>query len=126
MIELFLGAHPVMQALLATCFTWAITALGAAAVFAAKDISRRVLDGMLGFASGVMIAASYWSLLAPAIALSEDLGLSSWYPSTVGFLAGALFLWTSDRVLPHLHIGFRLEEAVGIRTGLPRSSLLVL
>ena len=85
-----------------------------------------MLDGMLGFASGVMIAASYWSLLAPAIALSEDLGLSPWYPSTVGFLAGALFLWMSDRVLPHLHIGFRLEEAEGIRTGWGRSTLLVL
>ena len=125
-MEQFRTLNPIWQALLATCFTWGVTALGAAAVFLTHQVSRRVLDGMLGFASGVMIAASYWSLLAPAIALSEDLGLSSWYPSTVGFLAGALFLWTSDRVLPHLHIGFRLEEAEGIRTGWPRSTLLVL
>ncbi len=125
-VDEFRALNPIWQTLLATCFTWGVTALGACAVFFTRQVSRRVLDGMLGFASGVMIAASYWSLLAPAIVLSEDLGLSSWYPPTVGFLAGAFFLWLSDRILPHLHIGFRLEEAEGIRIAWPRSTLLVL
>ena len=125
-MEQFRSLHPMWQALLATCFTWGVTALGAAVVFLTYQVSRRVLDGMLGFASGVMIAASYWSLLDPAIALSADLGRSPWFAPTAGFLAGALFLWTSDRFLPHLHIGFRLEEAEGIRTGWPRSTVLVL
>jgi ZIP family zinc transporter len=125
-MEQFRRLSPVWQALLATCFTWGVTALGASAVFFTQQVSRSVLDGMLGFASGVMIAASYWSLLAPAIALSEDMGHSPWFAPTVGFLAGAFFLWTSDRVLPHVHIGFRMDEAEGIRTGWPQSTLLVL
>ena len=125
-MEQFRELNPIWQALLATCFTWGVTALGASAVFLTQQVSRSVLDGMLGFASGVMIAASYWSLLNPAIALSRDLGRSPWFAATAGFLAGALFLWASDRLLPHLHIGFRLEEAEGIRTGWSRSTLLVL
>lgn len=122
----FRDADPILQALLATCFTWAVTALGAATVFLTRSVSRRVLDGMLGFASGVMIAASYWSLLAPAIALSPALGYAAWFPASVGFIAGGLFLWTADRILPHLHIGFPMDEAEGIRTRWPRSTLLVL
>ena len=73
----FLELHPVAQAFLATCFTWGMTALGAAAVFVKKDIGRKVLDIMLGFAAGVMIAASYWSLLAPAIEMSD--GSKYWW-----------------------------------------------
>ena len=120
------GLHPVLQALLATCFTWAMTAAGAAVVFTAKDISRRVLDAMLGFAAGVMIAASYWSLLAPAIEMSEGKGIPSWLPAVIGFLAGGLFLRVIDKVLPHLHIGFPTEEAEGVKTAWHRSTLLVL
>jgi ZIP family zinc transporter len=120
------GLHPVIQALLATCFTWAMTAVGAAVVFTAKDISRKVLDAMLGFAAGVMIAASYWSLLAPAIEMSEGKGVPSWMPAVVGFLAGGLFLRGIDKVLPHLHIGFPTEEAEGVKTAWRRSTLLVL
>ncbi len=126
MWDWFAGLHPVLQALVATCFTWAVTALGAATVFLTRTVSRRVLDGMLGFASGVMIAASYWSLLAPAIAMSPELGQPAWLPASVGFASGALFLWATDRVLPHLHIGFRMEEAEGIRTSWRRTTLLVL
>jgi ZIP family zinc transporter len=118
--------HPVVQALLATCFTWAVTALGAATVFMARDISRRVLDGMLGFAGGVMIAASYWSLLAPAIEMSEGKDIPAWVPAVVGFLLGGFFLRSIDAVLPHLHIGFRIEEAEGLKTSWRRSTLLVL
>lgn len=126
MWEWFRDADPVTQALLATLFTWAVTALGAATVFFTRTVSRRMLDAMLGFASGVMIAASYWSLLAPAIALSRELGGSAWAPATIGFLAGAFFLWLADRLLPHLHIGFRMDEAEGIRTGWKRTTLLVM
>jgi ZIP family zinc transporter len=118
--------HPVVQALLATCFTWAMTALGAAAVFMARDISRRVLDAMLGFAGGVMIAASYWSLLAPAIEMSAGRGIPPWVPAVVGFLVGGIFLRVTDRLLPHLHLGFPMAEAEGIKTGWRRSTLLIL
>lgn len=100
--------------------------MGAAAVFLARDISRKVLDGMLGFAGGVMIAASYWSLLAPAIEMSEGKDIPSWFPPAAGFLAGGIFLWGIDKILPHLHIGFRTEEAEGIKTTWQRSVLLVL
>ncbi len=126
MINVFQGLHPVIQALVATCFTWALTALGAAGVFTAKDISRKVLDGMLGFAGGVMIAASYWSLLAPAIDMSEGKSIPAWVPAVVGFLLGGLFLRGIDAILPHLHIGFRTEEAEGIKTNWQRTTLLVL
>jgi ZIP family zinc transporter len=125
-ISFFQNLHPVLQALLATCFTWALTAMGAAAVFSARDISRRVLDAMLGFAAGVMIAASYWSLLAPAIAMSQGKSIPAWVPAVVGFLLGGIFLRGIDRVLPHLHLGFPMEEAEGVKTSWQRSTLLVL
>jgi ZIP family zinc transporter len=125
-ITFFQNLHPVIQALLATCFTWAMTALGAAVVFTARDISRKVLDAMLGFAGGVMIAASYWSLLAPAIEMSQGKAIPSWVPAVVGFLVGGIFLRGIDKVLPHLHIGFPVEEAEGVKTSWHRSTLLVL
>jgi ZIP family zinc transporter len=118
---------PVLQALLATIFTWFMTAVGAGAVFFFKDVNKQLLNGMLGFAAGVMIAASYWSLLAPAIALAEEEGsLPAWLPVAFGFLLGGGFLWLVDRVLPHLHLGFPLSEAEGIKTSWQRSILLVL
>ncbi len=117
---------PIVQALLATCFTWFLTALGASVVFFFKSINRKVLDGMLGFAAGVMIAASYWSLLAPAIEMTEEAGGIPWIPATVGFLMGGAFLWTVDKVLPHLHLGYPTEEAEGLQTTWRRSVLLVL
>jgi len=111
---------------MASAFTWAMTALGAAMVFAKRDVSRRLLDAMLGFAGGVMLAASFWSLLAPAISLAEQQGIPSWMPAASGFVAGALVLRGADRLLPHLHLGFELEEAEGIKTGWQRATLLVL
>lgn len=125
-ISFFQNLHPVIQALLATCFTWAMTALGAAVVFTARDISRRILDAMLGFAGGVMIAASYWSLLAPAIEMSQGKSIPAWVPAVVGFLLGGIFLRGVDKVLPHLHLGFPIEEAEGVKTGWRRSTLLTL
>src|SRR4030065_920831 len=117
---------PIIQALLATLFTWGVTALGAALVFARKDVSMKALDGMLGFAAGVMIAASYWSLLAPAIEMSEGRGVPVWLPPLTGVLLGGIFLRGIDRILPHLHSGFTMDKAEGIKTSWHRSTLLVL
>jgi len=103
-----------------------MTAFGAAAVFTAKNITQRVLDAMLGFAGGVMIAASYWSLLAPAIEMSEGKDIPAWVPAVVGFLLGGIFLRSIDKVLPHLHLGFATEEAEGVKTSWQRSTLLIL
>lgn len=126
MLEWFKALNPVVQALLATCFTWGVTAAGAAVVFVFKSINRRVLDGMLGFAAGIMIAASFWSLLAPAIEMTEQAGGVAWIPAVVGFLLGGVFLRVVDLLLPHLHIGFPDEAAEGIKTQWQRSVLLVL
>jgi ZIP family zinc transporter len=121
----FAALHPIGQALLATGFTWFLTALGAAAVFFFREIDRKVLDAMLGFAAGVMIAASFWSLLNPAIEMAEAAGGPAWVPATAGFLTGGAFLWLVDRLLPHLHAGLPTDQAEGVRTGWQRSVLLV-
>jgi ZIP family zinc transporter len=126
MFEYFANLHPIYQALMATLFTWLLTALGAGLVFFFKTLNRKMLDAMLGFAAGVMIAASYWSLLAPAIEMAQDSNLPAWVPATTGFLLGGAFLWLTDKLLPHLHIGFPTEEAEGISTSWRRSVLLVL
>ena len=126
MLVWFQALNPVWQALVATTFTWFLTALGAALVFFFRSINRRVLDGMLGFAAGVMIAASYWSLLAPAIEMAEAGGLRPWIPAAGGFLAGGLFLYGVDKLLPHLHLGLPVSEAEGLHTTWRRSILLVL
>ncbi len=118
--------HHVLQALIAGCFTWGLTALGAALVFFAKTINKKMLDCMLGFAGGVMIAASFWSLLAPAIEFSKGLGVLMWLPATVGFLLGALVLQGIDKILPHLHMRAPKEEVEGKKTEFHRTTLLVL
>jgi ZIP family zinc transporter len=122
----FRELHPVMQALIGTLFTWGLTALGAAVVFFFKEINQKVLDVMLGFSAGVMIAASFWSLLAPAIEMAEANGMTAWIVAAIGFLAGGVFLWIADTVVPHLHIGEPIENAEGPKTSLTRSILLVL
>lgn len=126
MIEIFAGLHPVWQALLATLFTWGVTALGAAGVFLTRDVSQKVMDAMLGFAAGVMIAASYWSLLAPAIEMAAEGSGPAWVPAAVGFLLGGLFLALADKILPHLHIDAPPDAAEGLETTWHRSVLLVL
>ena len=125
-IEALKGMNPILQAFVATCFTWLVTALGAASVFLFKSISKKTLDGMLGFAAGVMIAASFWSLLAPSIELSEEMGLTPWIPTLVGFLLGGAFLRATDLLLPHLHLNEPMEKAEGIKTSFHKSILLVL
>jgi ZIP family zinc transporter len=126
MLEYLSGFHPVVQALLGTVFTWFLTALGAAGVFFAKELNRKVLDGMLGFAAGVMIAASFWSLLAPAIAMSEGKSIPSFIPAVAGFLLGGIFLRVVDKILPHLHLDLPIEKAEGMPTSMQRSVLLIL
>ncbi len=125
-MQLISELNPILQALLATLFTWFVTALGASLVFFTRTINQRFLDGMLGMAAGVMIAASFWSLLAPAIELSAELGVPEWLPATIGFLSGGAFLWTIDKILPHLHVGLAVSQAEGIKTSWQRSTLLVL
>ena len=117
---------PIVQSLIGTFFTWGLTALGAAGIFLSKQVSRQLLDAMLGFAAGVMIAASYWSLLAPAIEISESLGVLPYVPPAIGFLLGGLTLWLIDRLLPHLHLNLPDSSVEGIKTSWQRSVLLVL
>ncbi|MFQ3620680.1 MAG: ZIP family metal transporter [Spirochaetales bacterium] len=121
-----LRINPVLAAFIATLFTWGVTALGAGLVFFFKEFNKKILDAMLGFAAGVMTAASFWSLLAPSIELSEDLGYLPWVPPLIGFLLGALFLKGIDKILPHLHIGLETEQAEGVPTTWKKSLLLVL
>jgi ZIP family zinc transporter len=116
---------PIIQALFGTFFTWGVTALGAAGVFLTKEVSRKLLDGMLGFASGVMIAASYWSLLAPSIEISQDLSVPAWFPAATGFMLGGVFLFAIDKLLPHLHMGQDISQAEGPKTSWQRSVLLI-
>jgi ZIP family zinc transporter len=125
-LEGFAAWPAVWQALAATLFTWAVTALGAGAVFFFKEVSRKALDSALGFTAGVMIAASFWSLLNPAIAMAEEMGMVKWVPALVGFLAGALSMRLVDYVLPHVHLFGTISEAEGIKTTWRQTTLLVL
>jgi ZIP family zinc transporter len=125
-MNFFLPNNPVTQALLAALFTWAVTAAGAALVFLTKRVNERLMDSMLGFAAGVMIAASFWSLLAPGIDMAEQLGQLPWLTAAVGFMAGGIFMRLTDQLLPHLHPGLGMDKKEGIKTSLQRSTLLVL
>lgn len=126
-LNYFKELDPVLAALYATLFTWGLTAAGAGLVFFFKSAHRGVLDAMLGFTGGVMVAASFWSLLNPSIEMSEKLYPSMpWMPAAVGFLIGALFLFGLDKILPHLHINFKDSEKEGVKTEWHRTTLLVL
>ena len=118
---------PLLLAFVTGLFTYAMTALGAAVVFLHRNPSPRLLDSMLGFSAGVMLAASYWSLLAPAVAIAEESGGIVWLPPALGFAVGGLGLWALDKLTPHLHTQ-GLDETVreGPVTGWRRSTLLVL
>ena len=123
-IDYFESINPILAAFYATLFTWGLTAAGAALVFLFKNPNRAVMDGMLGFTGGVMVAASFWSLLAPGIAMSPGEGFVKVIPAALGFLLGALFLFGLDKILPHLHINFK--EAEGIKTPWHKTTLLTL
>lgn len=128
MIEFFENIHPVLAALIATLFTWFLTAAGASVVFFFKEMKRKYLDAMLGFTGGVMVAASFWSLLSPALEMAaEDFPPHfEWVPAAVGFATGALFLFALDKYLPHLHINFKENETEGLQTNWQKTTLLVL
>jgi len=122
--EFFRNTSPILGAFYATLFTWGLTALGASFVFLFPKMNRMVLDGMLGFTGGVMVAASFWSLLAPGIEMSPGEGFIKVIPAVVGFTLGALFIFGLDKILPHIHINFK--ESEGIKTPWHRTTLLVL
>jgi ZIP family zinc transporter len=118
--------NPILAAFYATLFTWGLTAAGAGLVFFFKNPKRSVMDGMLGFTGGVMVAASFWSLLAPGIEMSPGEGFVKVIPAAVGFFLGALFLFGLDKVLPHLHLNFKESEAEGVKTPWHKTTLLTL
>lgn len=124
--EWFFELNPIYQALIGGIFTWGMTSVGAAVVFFTRSVGHKLLDTMLGFAAGVMIAASVWSLIIPSIEMTEAMGGIGWLPAALGFLAGGLFLRVCDAFLPHLHIGLPRSEAEGVDTSWRRSTLLVL
>ena len=125
-INYFESINPILAAFYATLFTWGLTALGASLVFLFKGMNRAVFDGMLGFTGGVMVAASFWSLLAPGIEMSPGEGFIKVIPAVVGFGLGALFLFGLDKILPHLHINFKESEKEGVKTPWHKTTLLVL
>ncbi len=124
--DFFYQADPVVQAFIATIFTWSVTAMGAALVFFTKAVNQKVMDAMLGFAAGVMIAASFWSLLAPGIEMARQAGHIPWLSAAIGFLGGGIFMRLADMFLPHLHPGLSLDKKEGVKTSWHRSTLLVL
>ena len=126
MVRHLLEVNPLLGALLATLFTWGLTAAGAGLVFFVREENKRLLDIMLGFTGGVMIAASFWSLLLPSLEMTDGGTLPVWFPAAVGFVLGAVFLRLADRILPHIHLGAPIEQAEGIETRWQRTTLLVL
>ena len=126
MIDFLQQYNPVTQAFLATLFTWGLTGAGAALVFFKKEMPPKMLDSMLGFAAGVMIAASFWSLLAPGIEMAEQMGQTPWLTAVIGFMSGGVFMRLIDKFLPHLHPGLDTSQSEGIKTSWQRSTLLVL
>src|SRR5699024_9089858 len=124
MLDFFMSLEAWQQALLATLFTWSMTGLGAAIVFLTKGVSENFLNITLGFAGGIMIAASFWSLLAPAIEASADNPIGEWFPALVGVLGGALFIYILDKLIPHLHRGDDMAEGLPYKTS-RRSTLLI-
>ena len=122
----FLQLSAITQSLMGGLFTWGLTALGAAVVFFFREINQKVLDAMLGFAAGVMIAASFWSLLSPSIEMAVAQNMIAWVPAVIGFLTGGIFLRICDAYVPHLHLGFPTDEAEGVETSWRRATLLVL
>jgi ZIP family zinc transporter len=103
MIDFFINLNPIIQALIATLFTWFITLLGALLVFFFKNVNKNIMDGMLGFSAGIMIAASFFSLLSPAVIMAEKLNLIVWLITTLGFLFGGLLLFIGDKIFEHIY-----------------------
>lgn len=117
--------NPLLLALMAGLFTWAVTSAGAALVFLFKEINKKTLNIMLGFAAGVMVAASFWSLLLPAKEIAQQAGIVEWLPVVVGFTAGGILLMIMDKVLPHLHPNSKDGSPEGLPSHLKKSILLI-
>lgn len=117
--------NPLLLALMAGLFIWAMTSAGAALVFLFKEINKKILNIMLGFAAGVMVAASFWSLLLPATEIAKQSGIAEWLPVTVGFAAGGALLMIMDKVLPHLHPNSKDGSPEGMPSNLRKSILLI-
>lgn len=126
LIDYFSGISPVLAALIVTTFTWLTTAIGASSVFIFKNLSRKFLDATLGFAAGIMMAASVFSLLIPSIKMTTSQGFAKVFPAVIGLILGALFIYMIDKVLPHLHINFKEKDKEGIKTPWHKSILLTL
>ncbi len=126
MIDFFSNYSPITQTIFATLFTWGGTALGASLVYFTTSVNKKLMDSMLGFAAGVMIAASFWSLLAPGIEMAEQIGHTPWLVAVIGFMAGGVFMRIADLILPHLHLEEDIKNSEGIKTSWQRSTLLVL
>ena len=124
MLEFFNNINPILAALIGTLFTYSMTAIGSGFVFLFKSMNQTFLNGMLGFSAGVMIAASFWSLLNPGIQLAEEIGMIPWVPAVIGFLSGGAFLMLVDKLLPHIHV--ESHHAEGLPSKWRRSLLLVL
>lgn len=125
MVHFLLQYNPVTQALFATLFTWSVTAAGASLVFLTRDVNHKLMDSLLGFAAGVMIAASFWSLLAPGIEMAGQLNQIPWLTAATGFMGGGIFMRLIDKFLPHLHPGLSINKKEGVKTSWQRSTLLV-
>ncbi len=117
--------NPLLLALMAGLFTWFMTSLGSALVFVFKEINKNILNIMLGFAAGVMVAASFWSLLLPATEIAEQAEMIAWVPVVVGFAAGGALLMVMDKILPHLHPNSKDGSPEGMPSHLKKSILLV-
>ncbi|WP_020007606.1 ZIP family metal transporter [Salinicoccus albus] len=125
MIDFLLGLEAWQQALIATIFTWCTTGLGAAVVFLTRGVNLKFLHSMLGFAGGVMIAASFWSLLQPAIEASSGHFIGEWFPAAIGFLLGGLFIYGFDKVIPHRHPHLSDSKTEGLMVEGKRTSTLL-
>ncbi|SER89745.1 zinc transporter, ZIP family [Gracilibacillus ureilyticus] len=127
MLNHFMELSPLTQTIIATLFTWGMTAIGAALVFAAKAFHQKLMDSMLGFAGGVMIAASFWSLLSPALEMAQEDDVAAWIPAAIGFMLGGIFFVGIDKLIPHLHPTSQVADAEGYQpTNRKRSTLMVL
>lgn len=128
MIDFFENLPPYLQALIAGIITWLLTALGAASVFIFKTVNKKILTSMQGFAAGIMIAASFWSLLQPSIDYGTNGHLPAWLPAAIGFILGGVFIRGLDAVIPHIHqkIGDKSQYREGVKTSLSKNALLVL
>lgn len=112
--------NPILFALMAGLFTWGMTSAGAALVFFFKTINKNVLNIMLGFAAGVMVAASFWSLLLPAQEIAKEAGMIEWMPLILGFAAGGIVLMVMDKLLPHLHPNSKDGKPEGMDSNLKK------